>query len=198
MFATSFLPSCRHWLPLAFVALWTSVASAESLHLPNYREVNSQITRGGQPTPEGFRSLAATGIRTVVDLRGPGERSESERKLVTTLGMRYVSVPMSSVRPPTAQEMSKIFEVLNDKSAAPIFVHCRRGSDRTGTVLAIYRMEQDHWTNQQALVEARRHGMSWYQLPRQRYIASYEPRRTLRSDGDAPDLPERPVASPVQ
>jgi protein tyrosine phosphatase (PTP) superfamily phosphohydrolase (DUF442 family) len=180
MIVTSYFPSCRPSLRVALFALVAGAAFAGFSGLPNYAQVNSGVARGGQPTPDGFRNLAAMGTRTVVDLRGPGERSDSERKLVTSLGMRYVSIPMSSVRPPTTQEMAKIFEVLNDKSAAPVFVHCRRGADRTGTVLAIYRMEQDRWTNQKALDEARQYGMSWYQIPRQRFISSYESRSTGR------------------
>jgi protein tyrosine phosphatase (PTP) superfamily phosphohydrolase (DUF442 family) len=181
MTVTYCFPGCRASRRVAFFALFVNVAFAEVSALPNYREVNSEIARGGQPTPDGFRNLAAMGVRTIVDLRGSGERSESERALVTALGMRYVSIPMSSVRPPTTQEMSRMFEVLNDRSAAPTFVHCRRGADRTGTVLAVYRMEHDRWTNRQALREARRYGMSWYQVPRQRYISSYEPGHSANS-----------------
>ena len=50
--------------------------------------------------------------------------------------------------------------LLNDNSAWPVFVHCRRGADRTGTAIACYRIEHDHWTNQQALAEAKTFGMS--------------------------------------
>lgn len=184
MIVTSLFPSFRGSFRAALLVLLASVGLAGPPGTPNYREVNSEIARGGQPTPEGFRNLAAMGIRTIVDLRGSGERSESERKLVKALGMRYVSIPMSSVRPPTTQEISQVLQVFNERSAAPIFVHCRRGADRTGTVLAVYRMEQDRWTNQQALREARRYGMSWYQYPRQRYISRYEPKHSGRHSSE--------------
>jgi protein tyrosine/serine phosphatase len=34
--------------------------------------------------------------------------------------------------------------MLQNKSRGPIFIHCRRGADRTGTVVALYRIEHDH------------------------------------------------------
>ena len=42
-------------------------------------------------------------------------------------------------------------------------------------MLAVYRIEHDRWTNRDALQEARNLGMSWYQIPLQRYIVSYRP-----------------------
>src|SRR5439155_26824306 len=58
-------------------------------------------------------------------------------------------------------------------SSAPVFIHCRRGADRTGVILACYRIEHDKWDNHEALREARGYGMSWYQLRLQRYVLAY-------------------------
>lgn len=156
----------------------TVAALAGPAGVPNFHSVNSEVSRGGQPTPEGFRNLAAMGVKTIVDLRGAGERSKSEKKLVKALGMRYVHIPMSGIRPPTKDALSAALRVLNESSDGPVFVHCRRGSDRTGAVLAVYRMEHDKWENRDALNEARRFGMAWYQFPRQRYISAYKPKHS--------------------
>src|SRR5205085_4317127 len=129
--------------------------------------------RGGQPSDEGFRNLASMGIKTVVDLRESGHRSDSEKKLVKRLGMRYVSIPMKGMKTPSSNQVSRALRALNDHSSAPVFIHCRRGADRTGVILACYRIEHDKWDNHQALQEARGYGMSWYQLPLQRYVLAY-------------------------
>ena len=42
--------------------------------MPNFDKVNDFVYRGGQPTAEGFKSLAALGVKTVIDLREIGER----------------------------------------------------------------------------------------------------------------------------
>jgi hypothetical protein len=55
--------------------------------VPQFIEVTPKLYRGGQPTEEGFDSLAKMGIGIVVDLRGSRKH---ERELVTKLGMEYV------------------------------------------------------------------------------------------------------------
>ncbi|HTM49713.1 MAG TPA: tyrosine-protein phosphatase [Bryobacteraceae bacterium] len=161
----------------SFVVLSASLTLAfgAGVHgVPNFRTVNDQVYGGGQPSKEGFRNLATMGIRTVVDLREPGHRSDSEKKLVKALGMKYVSVPMKGMRTPTSKQISHALKALTDESKGPVFVHCRRGADRTGVVLACYRIEHDQWDNGRALREARSYGMSWYQIPLQRYVMAYK------------------------
>jgi len=52
-------------------------------------------------------------------------------------------------------------------------VHCAAGKDRTGTVVAAYRIAHQKWTNQQALAEAQQIGLHWWERGMKRYIASY-------------------------
>lgn len=129
-------------------------AAEQPQSLTNFQEVNATLCRGAQPSDEGFRELAKMGVHTVLDLRGGGGRSSKEAQLVRSLGMTYVNIPLDGFLAPTPEQVSKIFAVLGDQGSGKIFVHCRRGADRTGTVLAVYRIEHDHWTNQKALDEA--------------------------------------------
>ena len=146
--------------------------------VPHFQLVNDQVYRGGQPSAEGFRNLAAMGIKTIVDLRKSGDRSKAEQKVVKANGMRYVSIPMKGMTTPTEKQIEHALRILHDSSAAPVFVHCRRGKDRTGVVLACYRIGHDNWGNQKALNEARSLGMGWYEFPLQRYVLNYHPDRS--------------------
>src|SRR5208337_1734854 len=58
--------------------------------LPNFGEATTTLYHGGQPSKSGFRILAKMGINIVVDLRGS---RDSERKIVTHLGMQYMALP---------------------------------------------------------------------------------------------------------
>src|SRR5579872_3426147 len=79
-------------LTLASASAW---ASSQNENLPNFQKVDDHVYRGAQPTDSGFKDLAQLGIKTVVDLRDIGEHSQAgEQKVVTDLGMRYVSIPM--------------------------------------------------------------------------------------------------------
>lgn len=142
----------------------------------NFQEVDDHVYRSAQPTREGFSSLSKLGIQTVIDLREPGDRSATERKWVTDAGMRYVSVPMYGMSTPSNESVLKVLSLLEDRGAGPVFVHCKRGADRTGGVIACYRIEHDHWKNAQALSEARSLGMSWFQTAIESYVLKYQPR----------------------
>jgi protein tyrosine/serine phosphatase len=146
--------------------------------------VSDHVYRGAQPTPEGFANLRKLGIETVVDLREPGDRSALEQEVVTAAGMRYVSVPMYGMSRPADESVQKALAMLEDSSTGPVFVHCRRGADRTGAVIACYRIEHDRWKNQQALAEAKSLGMSWFGKAIQSYVRKYQPRNldTLRAN----------------
>ena len=147
--------------------------SAQGIH--NFLEVDTRVYRGAQPTNEGFEYLAKLGVKTIVDLREPGKRSAWEEKVASGLGMKYVNVPMSGLTPPTAEQISIILGLLEGSSAGPVFVHCKRGADRTGAVVAAYRIDHDHWKNDRALEEAKSDGMSFFQFPRMEFIRKFQP-----------------------
>jgi tyrosine-protein phosphatase SIW14 len=143
--------------------------------LHNFHQVNDHIYRGAQPADNGFAQLAKLGIKTIIDLRESGSRSVTEKKLVEAAGMHYVSVPLAGYGAPPADVVSKVLALFDDSSAGPVFIHCRRGADRTGTMLAVYRIVHDHWENAKALTEAKLFGMSWTERAMQTYILHYQP-----------------------
>jgi protein tyrosine/serine phosphatase len=56
---------------------------------------------------------------------------------------------------------------------APVFVHCRYGCDRAGTIIACYRIRHDHWSNEAALEEARKYGLSILEQGMISYIRTF-------------------------
>lgn len=162
------------------IAVVTAVLFASGLAaqdpLPNFNLVNDQILRGGQPSDAGFKKLAQRGVKTVVDLRSLDEHSiPHEKQIVEADGMRFVSIPMKGIGAPTLEQVSKALSVLEDNSSWPVFVHCRRGSDRTGTVLACYRIAHDHWKNEKALEEAKTYGLSSFERAMRSFIQHFQP-----------------------
>jgi protein tyrosine phosphatase (PTP) superfamily phosphohydrolase (DUF442 family) len=143
--------------------------------IKNFDQVDAHVYRGAQPTGEGFHYLASIGVKTVIDLREPGERASAEKRIVTELGMAYLNVPMTGLTPPTDAEILKILPVLENKSSGPVFVHCWRGADRTGAVIAAYHIDHDHWDNGYALKDAKAHSFSFFQIPRQNFIRNFRP-----------------------
>jgi tyrosine-protein phosphatase SIW14 len=177
-------------LPAALLTLGLPVFAASAPGIQNFDQVDAHVYRGGQPTPEGFQYLAKLGVRIIIDLREADTRSQGEQRVVTGAGMRYINVPMSGLTPPTEAEIAKILALLEDGTAGPVFVHCRRGADRTGAVIAAYHIDHDHWDNTRALKDAKAHSMSFFQIPRQNFIKSFRP---LAVDAKAPSHAPTPA-----
>jgi tyrosine-protein phosphatase SIW14 len=112
----------------------------------------------------------------VVDLRWVDEHSiPHEKQVVEADGMRFISVPMKGLGAPTQEQVSQVLSVLEDSNSWPVFIHCRRGADRTGTVLACYRISHDHWQNQKALEEAKTYGLSSFERAMRSFIQHFQP-----------------------
>jgi len=155
--------------------------------VPNFHQVNQRVYRGAQPTNAGFQSLARLGVKTVIDLRPPREHSTaSEARVVEAAGMHYINVPMGGFSTPLDAEVSKVLALLDAGAEGPVFVHCRRGADRTGTIVACYRIAHDRWENEQALKEAKSLGMRWTELGMKHYVMNFSPERRLAQAGSRP------------
>ena len=79
--------------------------------------------------------------------------------------------------------------MLEDSTTGPVFVHCQRGADRTGAVIASYRIEHDGWDSARALKEAMANGMSFFQIPRQSFIRNFQPRVVEAKAAEAKGVP---------
>jgi protein tyrosine/serine phosphatase len=174
-----FSPSLRRrGLLLVPAILLAATAYGQQVQPPagvgNFHAVNEHFYRGAQPSAEGFKSLAKMGVKTVIDLRETDQAAD-EKVLVEAAGMRFVSVPMHGMEKPNPASIAQALAVINDKDAGTVFVHCRRGADRTGAVVACYRISHDRWDNGKALAEAKANGMAWIQKAIQHFVMAYRP-----------------------
>lgn len=169
-----FRDTVKNWVRFILLLAIAGAAGAQVEHL---HRVDEHIYRGNQPTPAGFRELAEMGIRTDLDLRGGPVHKPRERKMVESLGMQYVSVRLSGFWEPKDRQIAQALNVMEDPSRWPVFVHCWRGADRAGMVIACYRIQHDHWTNRQALEEAGRLGLSPFETLIRQYIRHFNPNR---------------------
>src|SRR5258706_15968861 len=138
----SFLATSRSRILLFALALPVFAGSSVQ-EIKNFYQVDEHVYRGAQPNDDGFKYLAKIGVKTVIDLREADERSKAEERVVTAAGMKYINVPMTGLTPPREAEIAKILGLLEDGQTGPVFVHCKRGADRTGAVIAAYRIEHD-------------------------------------------------------
>ena len=138
--------------------------------VPNFGQVTSQLLRGGQPTQAGFEELSKRGVALVINLRGD---SKPERAMVEKLGMQYVSIPWHCAYPKDRQ-VAEFLSVLRANPDKKIFVHCRLGVDRTGLMIASYRMAEQGWTAARAHREMAAFGFDSFHNMICPGLASYE------------------------
>ena len=87
--------------------------------------------------------------------------------------MRYLAIFMDGRVPPSNNQIERLLSVMNDVSALPVFIHCKNGVDRTGTMIACYRIAHDTGEIKAALAEARSYGqkgMQWRPIYVPRWI----------------------------
>lgn len=142
---------------LATSELRDAYASAdEKLTVPgiaNFGRMNAHLYRGAQPEIAAYPSLKAFGIDTVVRLSTGEEFIAGEREHVESLGMRFVSLPWRAAGVPSDEEVQAFLDLFREQPSHTIFVHCREGVDRTGVMIALYRIAIDRFTADRAVAE---------------------------------------------
>jgi uncharacterized protein (TIGR01244 family) len=139
-----------------------SLQGGTSQELPpirNFLQVTPEFCTGGQPRVEHFAKLKADGVKTVLNLRQPGEhRAEEEQAAVKQAGLKYFNIPVS-VGDPKDEQVAEFLKLTDDPSNRPMFIHCT-AAVRVGAFWMIRRALRDGWTVDAAREEARKVGLT--------------------------------------
>jgi len=137
--------------------------------LSNVGRVAPGVYRGAQPEVAGYATLKKMGIKTVINLR----TSMSERAAVEAAGMQSFEVPMEMSRDGLRARVDRAVALMADPANQPVFVHCRHGQERTGIVVAAYRMKIQGWPLADAEAEMQAFGFNNVWVNYKRFIRSY-------------------------
>ncbi len=162
-------------LSTVFVLCFGNYSSGQVVkrNLSNFAQINANLYRGAQPSEAGVKELAQIGVKTIINLRGADEHSKAEEIWARNAGIKVISFDLSNWFEPKTSEIEKIIADIERTGNQPVFVHCKRGADRTGTVIAVYRITHDNWTAQRANDEAKTYGFGWWQIPMKHFISEY-------------------------
>ena len=166
-----------------------------------------KLYRSGQLTQDGFvDAVRRYNIKTVINLQEePGFKDPAvyknyfnhstiaESQLCKKLGVRYEQISLDlhpprqfpSKRPKAIQQyLTLMDDLLSDPSKHPVLIHCRAGLHRTGCMAAVYRMEYQGWTPQEAYQELKANGFgdracTWSNEYVRQYVLGYEPRKAF-------------------
>ncbi len=135
--------------------------------LPSLHRVSSSLYRSAQPTEEGFERLSSrtsllppdAPIETVLSLRG----FHVDDALVTGPGLRLEQIRFHTWHAED-EDVVKFLRIVTTPACQPVLVHCRHGADRTGAMVAIYRVAYEGWTKSQALDEMVHGGFGFHPM----------------------------------
>ena len=138
----------------------------------NFHEIDSRLYRSAQPTVDGITTLATRGVKTVINLRMADDVLPEEESAVRAQGMIYKNVPFAGMSRPTVEQVNTVLALI-ESAIPPVLVHCERGADRTGTIVACYRIRYENWTPERALDEASQAGMAWAQFGMKAFVRDF-------------------------
>ncbi|MBI3404333.1 MAG: tyrosine-protein phosphatase [Acidobacteria bacterium] len=142
--------------------------------LPNLGKVSEMLYRGAQPEKQGIEELKKLGIEIVVNFRNERKEIEKEKTLVETQGLRYVSIPWSASDEPDDGQVAEFLKLLHDNRNTKVFAHCHYGADRTGVMIAAFRMAMQGWDPEKSLAEMREfHYHEFWQKHLRKYVRNF-------------------------
>ena len=129
LLALALATGCAHAPPAA-----TSVALLQSLR---------GLYTAGQPAASDWQAIKARGVRTVVNLRPPGElKDRDEAAEVRAAGLHYIEIPVSGAEGINPANARALHAALAPAHGGGVLVHCASGN-RAGALLALEQHEFD-------------------------------------------------------
>jgi uncharacterized protein (TIGR01244 family) len=121
--------------------------------------VDQNICTGGQPKLVHLEKLKAEGIKTIINLRPPGEhQAAKEEARAKELGLRYFNIPVA-FNDPKDQQVEEFLKLTDDPANRPMFIHCA-AAIRVAAFWMIRRVVRDGWAMDKAEEEAKKIGLT--------------------------------------
>jgi tyrosine-protein phosphatase SIW14 len=124
--------------------------------LGNCFQVSPDLYRAEQPGPGDVADLKALGIRSIVSLRE--HHDDTRRKGLKEFRISQLAWDAGEVSP---EQLRQALRAIRD-APKPVLVHCWHGSDRTGVVVAAYRIVFQQWSQEGAIDEFQHGGFGYH------------------------------------
>jgi tyrosine-protein phosphatase SIW14 len=151
----------------------------EELIVPpvNFSLVAKGVYRSSHPNVRNFSFLSNLRLKTLLFL-GPEDYPLKNARFLSENGITFISVPMEGNKEPfktipTEQMMEALRHITNSRNH-PIYIHCNKGTHRTGTVIGCLRKLQN-WGLVSIFEEYRCFAGAKAQQIDEQYIELFEP-----------------------
>jgi len=124
---------------------WACKVDGTCLH--NFYRVTDSLYRSEQPDGKAIPYFDSIGIKSILNLR----EYYSDSIRLHKKNLHYYSVKIVAGNFSDVQIIQSL-RIIKD-APKPILIHCYHGSDRTGVVIAMYRIIFQNWTKEKAIDE---------------------------------------------
>jgi len=127
--------------------------------VPNLHKVDSGLYRSAQPDASGMINLRKMGIKTIVNLRA--FHSDRDEIGETALSIENIPVNTWDIE---EDDAIRFLRTVTTPENLPVLVHCQHGADRTGAMVAVYRIAVQGWSKKEAIQEMTRGGFGFHEI----------------------------------
>jgi protein tyrosine phosphatase (PTP) superfamily phosphohydrolase (DUF442 family) len=163
--------------PSSRPATWAIAVPAKGVE--NFYRVEPDLYRSGRPQGAGFHELQALGVKTILDVESPGDDAGAHG---SSLKLFHIPMTAFGLRDDLVLEALRI---MANPANRPLVVHCHLGADRTGAMIALYRVVVQGWSKEDAIREmddGGYHHSSWWRNLDQ-YVAAANVERLRKELG---------------
>jgi protein tyrosine phosphatase (PTP) superfamily phosphohydrolase (DUF442 family) len=133
----------------------------------NFKEISkSRVYKSGVIPPNKLAEYVQKyKIKSIIDLRMPGTNDlklnpeipgelQAEKMAVAKIkGLNYFNNPSGQI--PTQKNIDTFLKIMDNSDNYPVLIHCYHGTGRAILYSAIYKIEYENFTNEQARLNTR-------------------------------------------
>ncbi len=157
---------------------------------------DNKVYKSGVIPPDQIESYVKEHkIKSIVDLRFPGtndlvnnpeipkELIEEQQAVEKIGGVNYFNNGSDQV--PKQENLDQFFKIMDNKDNYPVLIHCYHGIGRAEMYSALYRIEYEGWSNEEAR-KGVRSLVKWSSFddgtPKGEYLKAYKSRKELKAE----------------
>lgn len=126
----------------------------------NLYRVTPHFYRSAKLGPENLPVIETLGIKTVVSLRA----FHKDFDLLAQTNIKAISVPINTWNIKDSKVVDALRAIRAAEQNGPVLLHCQHGADRTGLIVAMYRLIYQQWSKEAALEELTQGGYGYHAL----------------------------------
>ena len=185
------------FLLLAIILFWGGKQIYDMNINHNFETITEgKVYKSGVIPPDELESYVAKyHIKSIVDLRFPGttdltnnpeipaELTAEQNAIAKIKGVNYFNNGSEQV--PKQENLDRFFKIMDNKDNYPVLIHCYHGIGRGEMYSALYRIEYENFTNEEARQGVRtlvKFSSFDNGTPKGEYLKSYKSRKQLAAE----------------